>query len=160
MKNTLIITGFVIIVLLASGYFYSNRNTMSMTPVQTPSQITQTNEPTVSTAATTPDNNELLARGNNYLDKNNIYSLLYPNDYVQDMEGDTITRFYKRGPSQRDQSEMTDGVIVTVQTEPLNGQTLEAKVDAVIKQSTAGGMAELTSPKASITINNQAGFIY
>jgi multidrug resistance efflux pump len=160
MKNTLIVVVIVIIAIAAGAYIYTNKTSAP------PAQSTQTQNQIITqtpsgTAAEVPvANDQLLAGGNSYLDKNNIFSILYPTDYVQDMDGENVTRFYKRGDSQRPQSEMTDGVIVTIQTEPLNGMTLEQKVDDAIKQSTAGGMAELTSPKAPVTVNNQQGFTY
>lgn len=110
---------------------------------------------------TSPTGTDLGAGGSSYRDSQGVYTLLYPNDYKQEIiEEGKYFRVYKTGATQQGQTEMYDGVIFHVETVPLNGQTLEQWVDAHIKTQTADGTSELIEPKKLIRVNNYPGFTY
>lgn len=99
--------------------------------------------------------------GSSYLDPEGLYSFLYPKDATLDsQENGKYIRIIKRGPSQRPQSEMSDGILVVFESINLEDQTLSQFIDARIQESTVNGVSELTSAKQSLTINNYQGFQY
>jgi hypothetical protein len=103
---------------------------------------------------------DLGAGGNSYLDEKGVFSILYPNDYVLDSQDPQHIRIYKRGVTQRPQSEMSDGVLIVFESVDLQGISLEAWVDTRIKESTADGTSEIIKAKKPVVYNTYPGFHY
>lgn len=113
------------------------------------------------TTSPTPDTRELEQGGNSYLDSKGIYSLLYPNDYVLDApSNDPHVRIYKRGESQRPQSEMSDGVLIVFETINLENKSLSSWVDTQIQEAAQNQTSQVTKPKTSTSLNGYNGFTY
>jgi hypothetical protein len=145
----------ILIVILVSGfgfYFLINQN-QNIFPYPTPN-ITQTITPTV-----TPQIN-LEAGGSSYLDERGVFSLLYPNDYTIDTSDSKHIRIYKRGITQRPQSEMSDGVLMVFESVALGNSSLEELVDKRIEEATADGTSDIVEAKKAIVQNSYPGFSY
>lgn len=127
-----------------------------------PASSNPENSPTATSesAAPTGDTNDLKAGGSSYLDPQGTFSVLYPNDYTLDTQDAAHPRIYKRGETQRPQSEMSDGVIVVFETINLEGKSLEDEVDSRIKAATLDGTSEIIQPKKAITLNAYPGYQY
>lgn len=164
MKSTLIVA-VVGLVVIVGGLVYFLLN---QTPAPVSQYINSSGDLVISTeepmVISTPEASELLAGGSSYSDPQGIYTFLYPNDYTLDTENETaaepLVRIFKRGDSQRPQSEMSDGVLLVFQPINLGTQTLEEWVDANIQTMTANGMSELTQPKQAVLLNSYPGFTY
>lgn len=155
MKNTIIIVG-IIVLLVVAGLLY--RRTQPQNEPTLPSTSSSTS---MSTGTPTPDTSALQAGGSSYADPKGVYTFLYPNDYKLDMQNNgQYTRIYKTGATQKGQTEMYDGVIMVFESIDLNKQSLEQWVDKNIEQSTADGTVELTKAKKAIKINDYSGFTY
>ncbi len=113
-----------------------------------------------STSPTSSPLSDLGSGGSSYLDQKGIYNFLYPNDYTLDTEDPQHIRIYKRGETQRPQSEMSDGALMVFETVELKGATLEKWVDTRISESTADGTSEITEHKKTVTQNGYPGFYY
>jgi hypothetical protein len=147
----------VIAILVGVGGYLIQTMQMRNEPISTQdiSEISTTS----ATNSNTPD--ELMSGGNSYMDPDGVYTLLYPNDYTQDTQGNgQHVRFYKQGATQQGQTEMYDGVIITIETVDLENQTLSNWIDTKIKESTADGTVEITQPKTQTTVNGFPGFTY
>ena len=151
MKKTLLIAGICVV---AIAILYSAKGKEPMPPetfVANSSKPSPTTNPFVDT---------LKAGGSSYSDPDNRYSFLYPNDYILDTKDPKYIRIYKRGETERPQSEMTDGALMVFESVELNSQTLEQWVDAHIKQMISDGTSESVQPKKAVTVNNYPGFTY
>lgn len=157
--NKTVITVIIVLVILIGAISFVTKNPQQSSTTTSPTPVADSaTEPAPTYPPADP---ELLAGGSSHMDKDGIYSLLYPNDYTVDSPGEGITRFYKQGPSQQGQTEMYDGVNFTIITQPLNGKTIEQWVDEEIKTSTGeNGTSELIEGKKPITVNNQSGYTY
>jgi hypothetical protein len=154
MKNILIIVTFAVLVLLITGAGYTALRpqpptpTPMLTPMDVPSPVA-----TIQSS--------LRAGGSSYMDSNNAYSFLYPNDYVLTEEnGGTHIRIHKTGATQQGQTEMYDGIIMVFETISLEGKTLEGWVDTHIATTTADGTLTVITPKTLTTLNGHPGFMY
>lgn len=143
-------------------YYYTTQNQQDETSAVIEPQPTMVATDIISPIAPTAfDNSDLKIGGSSHTDAENVYSILYPNDYKTDTQnGGKETRFYKTGATQRGQTEMYDGVIIVLETIPLNGQSLEKWVDDKLKAATADGTSEIVQPKMPTTLNGYPGFIY
>src|SRR5882762_5786505 len=107
------VLGWLILVLVtaAGSYFLLSQNKSSLPPevitgIPSPTQIMTTPQPTIT-------NNDFQAGESSYLDPQGVYVFLYPSAYKLDEQnsGKQI-RIYKKGATQKGQTEMYDGVIV------------------------------------------------
>lgn len=111
----------------------------------------------------TPDSeavSELERGGNSFSDPDSIFSVLYPNEYKQDIQGENRYRIYKQGPTQRGQTEMYDGVIINFETIDLESKNLSDWIDERISLSTQDGTSELIEEKTPINVNGYPGYTY
>lgn len=154
MSKVLIGAVVVIIILVVAGYILINRKD-SFLPQNQP-QISSGPE----TSLTPQQDSDLGQGGSSYLEPSGVFSMLYPNDWKQDTQGEQHIRFYKIGATQKGQTEIYDGIVLNVEVINLNGQTLSQWVDARLKESTADGTSEIVEPKKSITMNGYPGFEY
>lgn len=157
-----LLLGIIVVLVVFGGgiYFFTTQEQQSVSTTQTPQNISPTASINVSQAD--PEAvNKLKAGGSSYTDPDNVFTILYPNDYTQDVQNNgEVTRFFKQGPTQHGQTEMYDGVIVTIEKVAVPGKSLSQWVDERIKQTTADGTSQITSPKKPITVNNFPGFAY
>lgn len=158
MKNIYIVSLTVIViavgVLLAFGSRKSSSTNVNTTQV--------TNTPAASEfISSKPDTTTLKADGTSYIDTKGVFTFFFPNDYTVDSQNnDQYTRISKRGPTQKGQTEMYDGVIVVFESLDLQGKSLSEFVDTRIQESTADGTSELTQPKKTITLHSYPGYTY
>jgi hypothetical protein len=151
-KIWLFVLGLLILILLF--VLIKQKPTPPVTPLG-PSPSVTANPPI------TVDTSDLQAGGSSYRDVQGVYLFLYPSDYKLDEQNNgTITRIYKTGPTQRGQTEMYDGAIITFETIDLQGETLSKWADEYIKNATADGTTKLTETKKSITQRNYPGFTF
>ncbi len=145
----------IVLATLAVLYFYlNNKNDIATTEnsSQTPQErIENANPEAVS---------ELERGGSSFSDPDAIFSVLYPNEYKQDTQGENQYRIYKQGPTQRGQTEMYDGVIINFETIDLGDQSLSEWVDSRISLSTQDGTSELIEEKTAINVNGYPGYTY
>jgi len=167
MKKLIISAIIIVLVLVGLENYLSHQRTA---PVDT---ATPSPQPTITTDASpsqvfgvdqfiqaSPDTSTLKAGGSSYSDPQGVFSFLYPNDYTIDHSGgEQFTRIYKRGSTQRPQSEISDGVLVVFERVNLGGKTLSDWVDAQIEQAKTAG-SEITQPKKEITLNDFSGYTY
>lgn len=97
--------------------------------------------------------------GEVYTEPNGIYTINYPSDYTLEEDGSYV-RLYKRADAQRPQGEISDGVLIVLESIDLGDQTLEELVDSRISQAEADGSAELMQAKLAAVINGYPGFSY
>lgn len=156
MSKVLIGAVVVVLILAVAGYISINRKDSFLPQKQT--QVTQM--PEVS-GLPQQEGSDLGQGGNSYLEPRGIFSLLYPNDWKQDTQNNgEVIRFYKSGATQMGQTEMYDGVIVTVEVKDLGTQTLSEWVDKQLKTIKDNGDATIVKPKQSTTFNGYPGFTY
>jgi hypothetical protein len=127
---------------------------------QTKENVSTASPLSASTAPTSSPLSDLGSGGSSYLDQKGVYNFLYPNDYTLDTADPLHIRIYKRGETQRPQSEMSDGALMVFETVELKGVTLEKWVDTRISESTADGTSEITEAKKMVTQNGYPGFYY
>lgn len=155
--NKFLVLIIIIAVLVAGIYFFNKKSVDKLEPEKQTPTVTQD----VSPKADKEELDKLLRGGASYADKNGVYTILYPNDYIIDeMNNGEMVRIYKKGPTQSGQTEMYDGVIIHLQSISLNGKTLSKWVDEQVSQSTSDGTTSLTSPKKAILLNKYPGFTY
>lgn len=112
-------------------------------------------------SATSHTPEEVETEGIRFSDPHNRYTLIYPNDYIQDVQKvNGIVRFYKYGPTQQEDTELYDGVIVTIQTIDLKNENLNEYVDNQIAQTSQNGVAEITESKSKTIVNGYPGYTY
>ncbi len=157
MKYVYIMVLIIAIGVLGLLYYQSSIN-QENTPTPSPTQ--SDNLPSENTMEpNTTEDMDLQAGGSSFADPKGVFTVLYPNDYVQDVEGNgQYTRIYKRGEMARPQSEMSDGVIMVFEVIELNNQSLEELVDSNIQASQEN--ATITETKKAITVNGYPGFTY
>jgi hypothetical protein len=150
----------LIVVILGgiSGYmFLSQRKTSISIDNISPTPNTIQPSPSFSEEK---EKNDLQSGGSSYLDTAGIFSFLYPNDYTLDTQDPKHIRIYKKGDTQRPQSEMSDGALLVFEPVTLQGKSLETFVDTRIKESTADGTSEIIEAKKTITHTTYPGFSY
>jgi len=99
--------------------------------------------------------------GSSYSDSKGIFSMLYPNDYVLDLQGNgQYIRITKKGATQRGQTEMYDGVIMVFEPIELKGMPLAQVIDARIAEIKVSGTSELVKDKTPITVGAHSGYEY
>lgn len=156
-KNILILVAVFAVILIALGaYFYKNNKSSS--PIASISPAAVVNDRTEN--ADPEAISELQQGGNSFTDPDNIFTILYPNDYTQDTQGPNQYRFYKQGPTQTGQTEIFDGIIINIEAIDLGDQSLSEWVDSRIASSTQDGTSELTEDKSAITVNSYPGYSY
>lgn len=148
--NTFKLIILAIILISILGFFILKNQ-----PTSSPAQL----QPSPTLPSTVPTQTDL-GSGSLYRDTNGIYTFRYPDDYILDTADPVHIRIYKRGDTQRPQSEMSDGALMVFETIELQGTSLESWVDIQINQSTADGTSEIIEPKRSITQNGYLGFQY
>lgn len=158
MKSLLI--GLLIVILIVGGGVY-----LFSTKRNAPSSVTTENispNPQEDNASADPQIvNDLKAGGSSYSDPDGVFSILYPNDYKQDSQNNgEVTRFFKQGPTQKGQTEMYDGVIVTIEKINLQGKTLSQWVDETLTKAAADGTSQIIEGKKAITMNTYPGYTY
>lgn len=149
-RRSFIIGGMVVLLILAVCIYLLRLNNPKSDMDE------QVASPSVSPSTTTESSGsaELLAGGNSYLDKKDIYTILYPNDFKMDTQNNgEHVRFYKQGPTQKGQTEMYDGVMMVIETFELKGQTMEEWLNERINQQTSSGQQIVQAPQ-KITIHN------
>lgn len=157
MNKLYIISGLLFVIVLAGGlYFISRTPTVPKLGTDTKT-ITQT---TVSPTSQNSSNSSLAAGGSSLLDPKKVFTVLYPSDYQVDTSDVEHPRIFKRGETQRPQTELYDGVLIVFESVDLNGKTLSAWIDDRINDATQNGMQELVKPKTATTINNYPGYSY
>lgn len=150
-----IAVGIVVFILLGIAvYFVTTRGKNAVTnPVPSPVASANSIDEEV--------RNELLQGGSSYADPNGVYVFLYPNEYTLDTQNDgKQSRIYKRGPTQKGQTEMYDGVIMSFESLSLGGKNLENWTDEYIENLTTDGTIELIESKEKIEINNFPGYTF
>lgn len=100
------------------------------------------------------------ALGSSYQDPSGRYELRYPSDFTLDTSDPIHPRLYKKGPTQRGQTEMYDGVIVVFETIDLAGKRIKEWVDMRISTDTAAGASQLIQVKTPLTLNTYPGLTY
>ncbi len=156
MSKILIALGLMGIVFLGIRYFALQQSTVLNTEESTPSPVAQV-QPFLQAS---PDATQLLAGGSSYSDSQGVFGFLYPNDYTIDtQEEGRYTRIYKKGATQKGQTEMYDGVIISFERVDLEGKTLSEWVDDQINQAASNGFAT-TMPKKEVTLGAYPGFTF
>ncbi|MFZ1721122.1 MAG: hypothetical protein WAU07_01325 [Microgenomates group bacterium] len=148
----------IFVILLSGAGFFVIKNQKETIPMPLP--ITPTQRPIASIAPTSTTGEDSGIEDNTYRDQNGIFSVVYPNDYTLDIQDPLHIRIYKRGETQRPQSEMSDGALMVFETVDLQGIPIESWVDARIQESTYDGTSEILEVKKSITLNGNPGFQY
>lgn len=98
--------------------------------------------------------------GSSYSDPNGTYVFLYPSEYKIDTQNNgQFVRIYKTGPTQKGQTEIYDGVIMTFETQNLSGKSLKLWTEDYIKSAT-GETSDLIKDKEEILINNQPAYSF
>ena len=103
--------------------------------------------------------NPLLQGGTSFLDSKGVYTFLYPSDYKIDTQ-DEQTRISKVGATQKDKTELSDGVTLVFESIDLNGKPLEEWVDTNIEEMTSDGTVKVIKAKQPMILNTYPGFVY
>lgn len=148
-----IIIGLILVAILTigGGYLYFSR---SQDSANNPNILSQDN------TDPTPSSVPLGASGNSFMDPKGVFTILYPADYEIDTSDPEHPRIFKRGETQRPQTELYDGALIVFESVDLGNQTLSSWIDARIKDATDNGMQELTKPKTPTNFNNYPGYSY
>ena len=127
----------------------------STEPSGSPSLLTV--EPTVTLA---PGGTEPATSGTQFQAPEGRYSFKYPSVFTLDTSDAEHIRIYKRGATQRDQSELSDGALIVFEASSLERTSLSEFVDSRIAEATADGVSEVLVAKQSIVLNGNPGFSY
>jgi hypothetical protein len=151
----------VVVVLAIIGVIYLLPQYTSTKP--TPSSLTPTDE--TEKQLTLDVNQQLLttlkAGGSSYKDPKGIYTILYPSDYKFDTQNEgQYSRIYKTGPTQKGQTEMYDGVIISIESIDLGTESLDNFVNKRLSEATADGTSVVEEPKQQIILNTYPGYTY
>jgi hypothetical protein len=161
--NKVLLLALVIVVGMAGVYYVSSQRRVDSFPAVIPVSESPMPSPMVSvepSAQPSSDLMQLKAGGSSYSDPQGVFGFLYPNDYTIDsQEKGRYVRIFKKGATQKGQTEMYDGVIVSFERVELGGKTLSKWVDDQIQQSTSDG-SEITQPKKGTTLNVYPGFTF
>jgi hypothetical protein len=142
------------LIIVLGGFWIS---TQPSTPAPTTTALPQSTNPE-QFLINPPDTTSLKAGGSSYKDSNNIYTFLYPNDYMLDESDPVHIRIFKRGPSSRVQSEITNGVLMVFESVILKDQNIEELTEERIQESTKTGT--ITQEKKAILLGTYPGFTY
>jgi len=146
---------FIIVgVLIVGGIWISTRPSTQSPSVPATTQSTSPEQ----FLKNPPDTTSLKAGGSSYKDPNNVYSFLYPNDFMLDESDPVHIRIFKRGPSEREQSEITNGVLMVFESVMLKDQSLDALTDERMQESSQTGT--ITQEKKAILLGSYPGFTY
>ncbi len=149
----LIVTSLLIILLIVVGVLlYVTRDQ----GIQNPNDIPPVLNSRLTPAPTVP----LGASGSSFLDPKGVFTVLYPSEYELDTSDPVHPRIFKRGETQRPQSEIYDGALIVFESVDLGNQNLSSWIDARIKDATENGMQEVIKPKAAASFNNFPGYSY
>lgn len=156
MKKILFFTVLVLLIAVFVRYLVSNKSTEQRTDLS-PVNSEPTPATTEQFIKNIPDTSDLKAGGNSHLSPKGEYLFLYPNDYT--IDGDEYTRIYKRGATQKGQTEIYDGVIVVFQSVNLDGESLAELTRSKIEGLTPEEQPENLSPTPTM-LGNYPGFTY
>ena len=164
MNKLVTITLAFLIILAALGYYFYFQKTEKIEetmineyPVQSDAQASL--GMAKSLEASSEGIEALRTSGKSYLNPQGLFSFLYPKDYIQDLQGEKIVRIYKKGPTQKGQTEMYDGVILTL--EPITiDKDLNSWVEDYIHNQTQDGTSQLVEEKSELSINNYPGYTF
>lgn len=158
MRNTSLIFGLAILIFGGTVLYTSWNKKQAETLVTQPVFMTPT--PQSSPVAETPASVAPSPISNNYTDSQNLYSFSYPEGYTLDTQDIAHPRLFKRGQTQRSQSEISDGVLIVFEVIDLQGKSLAEVADARIAGMNTDSTSEVVpSPKAT-TLNNYPGLTY
>ncbi|HSX48944.1 MAG TPA: hypothetical protein VLE44_01680 [Candidatus Saccharimonadales bacterium] len=156
--------GLVVLVLLllgATGFLaYQNMQLQKEVTQMKTSQVTVGSSPTpIAYASQTPSTSATpdLTAGWKTYNKNN-FTFKYPTDVTLGENSDSSVYLSKSGPTQKAQTESTDGITMLFVPRTLNNQTLEQWVDQSISQS--NGVVSVSEGKKATTLNGYSGFTY
>ncbi len=155
MNKILIGMVLIIILLVVGGYLYTSRTQEAQNALENPTTI---NQGTNGTAQPTAP--PLGAGGSSFMDPKGVFTVLYPADYEVDTSDSEHPRLFKRGETQRPQTELYDGALIVFESVNLEGKTLSAFLDDRIKDATENGMQEVIKPKAAASFNTYPGYAY
>lgn len=161
--------GLLLVALFSTIYLKTIGNPLAPAPTATPtptSAATTEASPSSQTTTLTLDIdqnllNTLKAGGSSYADPNGIYTILYPSEYKQDTQNEgQYVRIYKQGPTQKGQTEMYDGVIISIESISLSGETLDSFITKKIASESASGATTVEQGKEKVVMNSYPGFTY
>lgn len=155
--NKVLIIGVILLVLFVTvgGFLYYNRTQGVQDAVSNPTTLNPGTNGGIS-----PTPNPLGASGSSFMDPNGVFTVLYPADYELDTSDPIHPRIFKRGETQRPQTELYDGALIVFESVDLGNQTLSSFLDARIKDATQNGMQEVITPKTAASFNNYSGYTY
>lgn len=85
------------------------------------------------------------------------YSVKYPIDFeIKEEEASTVT-FFKRGPTQKEATELYDGIALRFQPREIANAKAMNFAKSLIEETTRNETGEVTEEPKSITINNYQG---
>lgn len=152
MSKFVVIVGIIVIVIFAFYSFWSKTKTSLNLPSPTPVSSLQADPIKV---------DELKQGGSSYSDPNGVYVFLYPSEYKLDTQNNgEVVRIYKVGPTQKGQTEIYDGVVMTFEKQNLNGKGLENWTSDYIKSLTNGDTIELIKDKEKTQVNGQVAYTF
>lgn len=123
--------------------------------------VNSTSAPMGTSPEPTIDASDLREGGSSYRDPQGVFSFLYPSDYaLSEQNNAKQIRIYKKGPTQKGQTEMYDGVILHFETIHLEKQTLSEWVDATLKTMSDDGTSRITKPKQPTMVGPYSGYTY
>lgn len=183
-RNLLLIAGAIILIILlsAGAYFLGIRNEQQQKEPneQVESNVSPTPEDVFCTQEVKecPDGSYVSRQGPNcefapcptttggssipenwgtYTAAGNIFSFKYPPDMTLEKRADGLA-LIKIGPTQREGTEVYDGILLNFRTGSLQGQTLQQYVQGQVEESQQH--AEVTRPLSQTTINGISGYTF
>jgi len=155
-KTTITIFSIITAVALGIAAFFAYQNhqlkQQSLTQTQTPASP----EPSPDLS---PESNDLDPTAAWQTYSNSLYQIRYPADVkVEETEGAAL-RIYKWGPTQREGTEVYDGIILHITPKEISDD-LDKYVQAKIFESTSNGISEIISGPSPVTINGYQGRTY
>lgn len=152
MSKLIAIVGVILLVLILAYSFLSKNKPLTALPSSSPTSSLQADPSKV---------DELKQGGSSYSDPNGVYVFLYPSEYKLDTQNNgEVVRIYKVGPTQKGQTEIYDGVVMTFEKQNLNGKGLENWTNDYIKSLTNGDTIELIKDKEKTQVNGQVAYTF
>lgn len=148
-----VFAGIAIVILVGIGVYAKGMKTKNSPLSSSPSPVTRS----IDSAYV----DSLKQGGSSYSDPNGVYVFLYPNEYKLDTQNNgQVVRIYKTGPTQKGQTEIYDGVIMTFETQNKNGKSLEDWTEEYIKSMVNDQTIELVNGKEKTKVNGYDAYSF
>jgi hypothetical protein len=145
----------IVVFFLTKNPSPTTQTTTDPTVIPTIAQIEITQAIIPLTNTPNPDSKNTIFK--DYTHPTHGYAVKYPSDAKLSTQNTELT-ISKLGPTQRDQSELYDGILIKINVKTTEGKTLKEVAEARVEASKELGT--ILKPLEEVTINGKTGYTY